>query len=79
MIAVLLFGPVAERAGVSALQFEHRPDLTLQELRDELAASHPQAFEIVCFTAVNGEQVRDPQTPLQDGDEVAFMAKFSGG
>lgn len=79
MINVLLFGPVAERAGVAALQFQHRPGLTLQELRDELAASHPQAFEIVCFTAVNGEQARDPQLPLKDGDEVAFMAKFSGG
>lgn len=79
MIAVLLFGPVAERTGTSMLQFEHRPGLTLQQLRDELAASYPQAFEIVCFIAVNGEQVRDPQTPLADGDEVAFMAKFSGG
>ena len=79
MISVLMFGPVAERAGISGLQFEHRPGLTLQQLRDELAASHPQAFEIVCFTAVNGEQVRDQQTSLLDGDEVAFMAKFSGG
>jgi len=79
MISILLFGPVAERAGTPTLQFGHRPGLTLQELRDELAASHPQAFEIVCFIAVNGEQVRDQQTPLADGDEVAFMAKFSGG
>jgi molybdopterin synthase sulfur carrier subunit len=79
MISVLLFGPVAERAGTATLQFKHRPNLTLQQLRDELAASYPQAFEVVCFTAVNGEQVRDPQLPLKDGDEVAFMAKFSGG
>jgi len=79
MISVLLFGPVADRAGIATLQFECRPSLTLQQLRDELAASYPQAFEIVCFTAVNGEQARDPQTSLRDGDEVAFMAKFSGG
>lgn len=79
MISVLLFGPVAERARASMLQFEHRPGLTLQQLRDELAESHPQAFEIICFSAVNGEQARDPQLPLKDGDEVAFMAKFSGG
>ncbi|MDP2144454.1 MAG: MoaD/ThiS family protein [Gallionella sp.] len=79
MISVLLFGPVAERAGTATLQFGHRSGLTLQQLRDELAASHPQAFEIVCFTAVNGEQIRDQQSPLADGDEVAFMAKFSGG
>lgn len=79
MIAVLLFGPVAERAGTATLQIEPRSGMTLQGLRDELAASYPQAFEIVCFTAVNGEQARDPQLPLKDGDEVAFMAKFSGG
>ncbi|OGS93454.1 MAG: hypothetical protein A2061_07840 [Gallionellales bacterium GWA2_59_43] len=79
MISILLFGPVAERAGTATLQFGHRPGLRLQELRDELSARYPQAFEIVCFTAVNGEQVRDQQTPLADGDEVAFMAKFSGG
>ncbi|HZW25826.1 MAG TPA: MoaD/ThiS family protein [Gallionella sp.] len=79
MIAVLLFGPVAERAGTSMLQFEHRSGLTLQQLREELASRHPQAFGIVSFTAVNGEQARDPQLPLKDGDEVAFMAKFSGG
>lgn len=79
MISVLLFGPVAERAGTATLQFGHRSGLTLQQLRDELAAHHPQAFEIVCFTAVNGEQIRDQQSPLADGDEVAFMAKFSGG
>ncbi len=79
MINVLLFGPVAERAGTATLQLGHRSGLTLQQLRDELAAGYPQAFEIVCFTAVNGEQVRDSQIPLADGDEIAFMAKFSGG
>lgn len=79
MILILLFGPVAERAGTSTLQVGYRPGLHLQDLRDELGAKFPQAFEIVCFTAVNGEQVRDPQLPLKDGDEVAFMAKFSGG
>lgn len=79
MIDVLLFGPVAERAGTSSLRIERRSGLTLQGLRDELASRYPQAFEIVCFTAINGEQSRDPQIPLADGDEIAFMAKFSGG
>lgn len=79
MIAVLFFGPVAERTGTSTLQVEHRPDMSLQALRDELAASYPQAFEIVCFTAVNGEHVRDLAQPVADGSEVVFMSKFSGG
>jgi molybdopterin synthase sulfur carrier subunit len=79
MIKVLFFGPVAERIGSNALQADHRPGMSLKDLRDELAAAYPQAFEIVCFMAVNGEHVRDLSFALVDGSEVAFMAKFSGG
>lgn len=79
MINVLFFGPVAERIGSNALQVEYRPGIRLQDLRDELAAQYPQAFEIVCLVAANGEHVRDMSLPLADNSEVAFMAKFSGG
>ena len=79
MIKVLFFGPVAERAGCSSLAVEHRPGRRLQELRDELAAQYAAAFAIVCFVAVDGVQVHDLARPLDDGAEVAFMAKFSGG
>ncbi|MBY0576616.1 MAG: MoaD/ThiS family protein [Gallionellaceae bacterium] len=79
MIRVLFFGPVAERIGSNTLQAEYRPGLRLQDVRDELAAQYPQAFEIVCFAAVNGEHVRDMSLPLADNSEVAFMARFSGG
>jgi molybdopterin synthase sulfur carrier subunit len=79
VIKVLFFGPVAERIGKSALIAEYRPNLCLQDLRDELAAQYPQAFELVCFTAINGEHIRDMSTTLSDNSEVAFMAKFSGG
>ena len=79
MIAVLFFGPVAERVGSSALQVEYRAQLRLQDLRDELAIQYPQAFDIVCFVALNGSQVRDLSQVLADDSEVAFMAKFSGG
>jgi len=79
MIQVLFFGPVAERIGSATLEVGCRPGQTLQMLRDELAARYPQAFELVCVTALNGEQVRDLSLPLADRSEVAFMAKFSGG
>lgn len=79
MIDVLFFGPVVERIGRNALKIEHRPNLTLQDLRDELAAQYPHAFEIVCFAAVDGNHVRDLAQLVQDGSEVTFMAKFSGG
>jgi len=79
MIKVLFFGPVAERIGGNALQVAHRPGIRLQDVRNELAAQYPQAFEIVCFAAANGEHARDMSLPLADNSEVAFMAKFSGG
>jgi molybdopterin synthase sulfur carrier subunit len=79
VIKVLFFGPVAERMGKSLESAEFRTGLSLQSLRDELAAQFPQAFELVCFTAVNGEHIRDMSVILSDNSEVAFMAKFSGG
>lgn len=79
MIRVLFFGPVAECIGMREVQAAWRPGMFVQNLRDEFAAQYPQAFEIVCLTAVNGEQVRDLAQPLADGSEVAFMSGFSGG
>lgn len=79
MIKVLFFGPVAERVGSSALQIEYRAGLRVQDVRDELVNEYPQAFDIVCFVAVNGSQVHDLSQALADDSEVAFMAKFSGG
>ena len=79
MIKVLFFGPVAERMGKTFVSTEFRTGLHLQDLRDELAVQYPQAFDIVCFTALNGEHIRDMSITLSDDSEVAFMAKFSGG
>lgn len=79
MIKVLFFGPVAERIGRSNLDVEFRPGLQLQALREQLSKQYPEAFDIVCFTAVNGAHVRDLSQELADNSEVAFMAKFSGG
>ncbi len=79
MITVLFFGPVAERIGAREMKVAFRPGLRLQDVRDELAAQYPQAFEIACFAAADGEHVRDLSLPLADNSEVAFMARFSGG
>ena len=79
MIRVLFFGPVAERIGTNTIQVEYRSGMCLQALRDELAARHAQAFEIVSLVALNGEHVRDMALPLADNSEVVFMSKFSGG
>ncbi len=79
MLKVLFFGPVADRVQARELKLPCRDGMKLQELVDDLSARYPHAFEIVCFTAVNQAQERDMQRVLAAGDEITFMAKFSGG
>ncbi|MGB9094792.1 MAG: MoaD/ThiS family protein [Gallionella sp.] len=79
MIKVLFFGPVAERVGSSEAAADFSAGMRLQDLRAQLQAKYPAAFEIVCFAAVNGEHVTDMSLPLAEGNEVVFMSKFSGG
>lgn len=79
MIKVMFFGPVAERVGASELKMEFHAGMRVQDLRAQLQASYPAAFEIVCFVAVNGEHTRDMSLLLADNSEVVFMSKFSGG
>ncbi|HUW76002.1 MAG TPA: MoaD/ThiS family protein [Gallionella sp.] len=79
MIKVLFFGPVAERVGNSEVSVEFSAGMRLQDLRGQLQAKYPAAFEIVCFAAVNGEHALDMSLPLAEGSEVVFMSKFSGG
>ena len=79
MIKVLFFGPVADLIGRRTIEVEHRTGMRLQELRDELYAKYPEAFGLVAMTDVDGMQVRDMVRTLDDGSDVAFMSKFSGG
>lgn len=79
MIRILFFGPVAERVQMRETQLAFTAGMKLQDVVATLSAQHPRAFDIVSFTAVNQAQVKDRQLPLNDGDEIAFMAKFSGG
>jgi molybdopterin converting factor small subunit len=79
MIRVLFFGPVAERVQTREMQFEFIPGVTLHDITARIGVQHPSALALVSFIAVNQTQVRDKQMPLNDNDEIALMAKFSGG
>ena len=79
MIKVLFFGPVADRVQMRETQVEFTPGVTLHDVISHLGMQHPGAFSIVSFIAVNQTQVHDKQTLLRDNDEIALMAKFSGG
>lgn len=79
MITVMFFGPVAERVGSREVKVGFHPGIRVQDVHAQLQALYPAAFEIVCFTAVNGRQTRDMSSTLADNSEMAFMARFSGG
>jgi len=79
MIRVLFFGPVADRVQMRETQIEFACGMTLHDVIAHLGAQHPGAFSIVSFIAVNQNQVHNKQMLLHDNDEIAFMAKFSGG
>jgi len=79
MIRVLFFGPVAERVGSRDMQMQFEPGITLQDIATRIQSEHARALDIVSFMAVNNQQTRDMQLSLADNDEIAFMAKFSGG
>jgi sulfur-carrier protein len=79
VIKVLFFGPVAERVKTHELQLDYVDGMTLHDVIARIDAQHPHAFGIVSFIAVNQTQIHDKQIALKDNDEIAFMAKFSGG
>jgi molybdopterin converting factor small subunit len=79
MIRILFFGPVADRVQMREMQLEFTTGMTLHDIIAHLGIQHLGAFGIVSFIAVNQTQVRDKQMVLHDNDEIAFMAKFSGG
>jgi len=79
MIRILFFGPVAEKIEKREMQIDHSPGLSLQDVVTQLKSQYPQVFDIISFIAVNNVQTREMELMLQDNDEIAFMAKFSGG
>jgi molybdopterin converting factor small subunit len=79
MIKVLFFGPVADRVQMRETQVEFSQGMTLHDVIAHLGMQHPGAFSIVSFIAVNQTQIHDKQMELSDDDEIALMAKFSGG
>jgi molybdopterin synthase sulfur carrier subunit len=79
MIRILFFGPVAEQVGARELAVDFHAGMRLQDVVAQMETRYAQAFKSVSFIAVNNAQTQDTQMALNDGDEIAFMSKFSGG
>lgn len=79
-ITIRLFAVFRERLGESSLSFQATPDETVGSLWERTVAMRPdlEGLRRVTRFAVNGDYAT-PETPVRDGDEVAFLPPMSGG
>ncbi|NJN87816.1 MAG: MoaD/ThiS family protein [Leptolyngbyaceae cyanobacterium SL_7_1] len=79
-ITVKLFAAYQDAYGVPELQWEMPVGTTVVEVCDRLIAEHPELDRWRSLTrfGVNLQFV-EPQTVLQDGDEVVLIPPVSGG
>jgi molybdopterin converting factor subunit 1 len=79
-IRVLFFASLADAAGTPATELESTAITDVRSLYDGLAERFPrlQALRVSTLCAINAEFAR-PDSPVRDGDEVAFFPPVSGG
>lgn len=79
-VTVKLFAAYQEAYGVSELELELPAETPVKEVCDRLIAEHPQLSEWRDLTrfGINFQFV-EPNTLLQDGDEVVLIPPVSGG
>ncbi len=79
-VTVRLFAVFRERLGQSSPRITVGPEATVATVWDSVMAERPDLEPLRSVTrfAVNGAYA-DPETPVQEGDEVAFLPPMSGG
>ncbi len=79
-VTVKLFAAYQEAYGVPELVLEFPQDTPVAAVRDRLISEHPQLAQWRDLTrfGVNMDFV-EPETILQDGDEVVLIPPVSGG
>jgi len=79
-ITIKLFASLREAVGHHSLQWEMSEGSTVRDALERLAATFPRwrSAARVVYVAVN-QRYANPDTPLQDGDEVALFPPVSGG
>jgi molybdopterin converting factor subunit 1 len=80
MIQVMLFATLAELAGERSVQLEMPSGTTVRQVWDLLQSRYPRlaGHSSRLLRSVNGS-FANPDTPVNDGDEVAFFPPVSGG
>ncbi len=79
-VRVLFFASLAEAAGTEAVEVAEPGAATVASLYERLAERFPglKPLGAACLCAVNREFAR-ADSPVRDGDEVAFFPPVSGG
>ena len=79
-VTARFFAVLRERMGQAATQVQMAPGASVTMLWEKVVAGRPELRDLRAATrfAVNG-QYATPETPLHDGDEVAFLPPMSGG
>lgn len=79
-VKVKLFAAYQEAFGVSELEIEFPCGTTVAAVCDRLIAEHPELKQWRDLTRFGVNlQFADPDTCLQDGDEVVLIPPVSGG
>jgi molybdopterin converting factor subunit 1 len=79
-VTILYFAHLPERTGTREETREFAEGMTTGALKEELALAHPKLADALdgCRVAVDEEFVSD-NTPLRDGQTIAFIPPVSGG
>ncbi len=79
-VTVKLFAAFQETYGVSEIAREFPPDTLVEAVLESAIAEHPelQKWRSITRFGVNLQFV-EPNTRLQDGDEVVLIPPVSGG
>ena len=79
-ITVLLFAAAREAAGRGRLEVPPTPGLTAAAVWERLVAEHPTLAPLSASISVAvNHRFRPQDTPLEPGDELAFLPPVSGG
>ena len=82
MIRVLFFASLRERLGLDQLELPADDAASVADVRETLKGRGEDWAELMdgewALAAVNQTMARD-QTPVSDGDEVAFFPPVTGG
>ncbi len=79
-VTVKLFAAYQEAYGVPELQLELPQGMTVMQMCDRILTEHPELENLRNITRFGVNlQFAEPNTVLQDGDEVVLIPPVSGG